>query len=247
MEGRKVVPEVTSDPNAQDEFFLDTPAVRAFVADVRQALGAHADVPAGLAALRPRFAALLADQSWLPDAFAVPYAASGMGGGIGSWLIFRAADRSLSLFSLVVPPGAETPIHDHLAWGFVGLYRGEQAETVYQRTDDGAQDELAMLEVVQVNALQPGDFYTLLPPDGDIHAVRTTSAEASVSIHLLANDTGCVLRHAFEPQHARVRAFRSGYSNVACADDQSAGSASSASVADRGAPTANSSRLPQGS
>ena len=42
-------------------------------------------------------------------------------------LIFRAADRSLSLFSLVVPPGAATPIHDHLAWGLVGLYRGEQA------------------------------------------------------------------------------------------------------------------------
>jgi hypothetical protein len=27
------------------------------------------------------------------------------------------ADGSLSLFSLVVPPGSETPIHDHLAWG----------------------------------------------------------------------------------------------------------------------------------
>jgi hypothetical protein len=26
-----------------------------------------------------------------------------MGGGIGQWLLFRAADRSLSLFSLVVP------------------------------------------------------------------------------------------------------------------------------------------------
>ena len=29
-----------------------------------------------------------------------------MGGGIGQWLLFRAADRSLCLFSLVVvPPG----------------------------------------------------------------------------------------------------------------------------------------------
>ena len=210
-----------------DEFFLDTPAVRAFVADVRQALGAHAEVPAGLAALRPRFAALLADQSWLPDAFAAPYAASGMGGGIGSWLIFRAADRSLSLFSLVVPSGAATPIHDHLAWGFVGLYRGEQTETVYQRTDDGVQEDHATLDIVQVNALRPGDFYTLLPPEGDIHAVRTTSAEASISIHLLANDTGCVVRHAFDPEHAHVRPFRSGYSNVACEADASGGSTAS--------------------
>jgi 3-mercaptopropionate dioxygenase len=205
-----------------DEFLLDTPAVRAFIADVRRTLAEHADVPAGLAALRSRFAALLADQTWLPDAFAAPYAASGMGGGIGTWLIFRAADRSLSLFSLVVPAGAVTPIHDHLAWGLVGLYRGEQAETVYQRTDDGAQDDHATLAVAQVNALRPGDFYTLLPPDGDIHAVRTTSAEASISIHLLANDTGCVLRHAFDPDRAQVHKFRSGYSNLACEEEATA-------------------------
>ena len=220
--------DTTSSVDGQvDEFLLDTPAVRAFVADVQRTLAAHADVPAGLAALRLRFAALLADQTWLPDAFAAPYAASGMGGGIGTWLIFRAADRSLSLFSLVVPPGAATPIHDHLAWGLVGLYRGEQAETVYQRTDDGAQVDHATRAVAQVNALRPGDFYTLLPPEGDIHAVRTTSAEASISIHLLANDTGCVVRHAFDPEHAHVRPFRSGYSNVVCEVEAAADSAGS--------------------
>jgi hypothetical protein len=63
-------------------------------------------VAAGLEALQPRFATLLADQSWLPDEFAAPYEASGMGGGIGTWLLFRAADRSLSLFSLVVCPSS---------------------------------------------------------------------------------------------------------------------------------------------
>jgi len=117
---------------------------------------------------------------------------------------------------LVVPQGAATPVHDHLAWGLVGLCRGEQAETVYRRLDDGSHDEHAVLEVAAINALQPGNFYTLLPPDGDIHAVRTTSAVASVSLHLLSNDTGCVARHAFEPDEGLVRAFRSGYSNVAC-------------------------------
>jgi phosphomethylpyrimidine synthase len=33
--------------------------------------------------------------------------------------------------------------------------------------------------------------------------VRTTSEETSVSIHLLTNDTGCVWRHAFDPETAR--------------------------------------------
>jgi hypothetical protein len=46
--------------------------------------------------------------------------------------------------------------------------------------------------------------------------VRTTSAETSVSIHLLTNDTGCVWRHAYDPDSGEPRPFRSGYVNVPC-------------------------------
>lgn len=202
-----------------DEFMLDTPAIRNFIADVRATLAQHTTVETGLAALRPRFAALLADQTWLPEVFAAPYAESGMGGGIATWLLFRAGTHDLTLFSLVVPPGAETPVHDHLAWGFVGLYRGRQTETVFERLDDRRDDHHAVLEVAAVNELAPGNIYTLLPPEGDIHAVKTTSPEASISIHLLANDTGCIIRHAFEPAQQSVRAFRSGYANQACIEE----------------------------
>ncbi len=200
-----------------DEFLVDTPKVRAFVLEVQTALARFpGDPEGGLDALRPRFADLLADPDWLPSSFSCANPESGMGGGIGQWLIFRAADQSLSLFSLVVPPWQATPVHDHLAWGLVGLYRGEQAETVYRRADDGSDQEHADLEIVERRPLRPGDFYLLLPPEGDIHAVVTTSDEPSISIHLLGNDAGCVWRHAFDPQAHTVRAFRSGYSNRAC-------------------------------
>src|SRR2546423_6415878 len=135
-----------------------------------------------------------------------------MGGGIGQWLLFRAADRSLSLFSLVVPPGAETPVHDHLAWGLVGLYQGTQDEDIYAPGDG----QIALRER---RALGPGDLYALIPPRDDVHRVRTTSAETSVSIHLLTNDTGCVWRHTYDPATGAASPFRSGYVNVACADD----------------------------
>ncbi|MBX3014782.1 MAG: hypothetical protein KF832_24895 [Caldilineaceae bacterium] len=210
--------DVVHSHDGQDQFLLDTPVIRLFIDDVRRIVARHTDISAGLDELQPYFAQLLADPTWLPDEFAAPYQQSGMGGGIGSWLLFRAGDHSLSLFSLVVPPTSSTPIHDHLAWGFVGLYRGEQNETVYRRVDDGTEEERAVLEIAEVNALKPGGIYKLLPPDGDIHAVTTTSDAPSISIHLLANDTGCVVRHAFEPEHERVRAFRSGYSNLACAE-----------------------------
>jgi hypothetical protein len=48
------------------EFVLDTPVVRSFVADVGATIGA-ASVPAeACEAIRPRFAASLADPDWLP-------------------------------------------------------------------------------------------------------------------------------------------------------------------------------------
>jgi predicted metal-dependent enzyme (double-stranded beta helix superfamily) len=195
-----------------EEFVLDTAAVREFVGDVRATIAAASSPEEACAALRPRFAELLADLDWLPAEYQAAAPESGMGGGIGQWLLYRAADQSLSLFSLVVPPGSETPIHDHLAWGLVGLYRGEQNEEIYVRRN-GA------LDLVERRALVPGDFYALIPPRDDIHRVRTTSAETSVSIHLLTNDTGCVWRHAFDPESGEAKPFRSGYVNVACADD----------------------------
>jgi predicted metal-dependent enzyme (double-stranded beta helix superfamily) len=155
------------------------------------------------------FGELLADPDWLPTHYQAPAAESGMGGGIGQWLVFRAADRSLSLFSLVVPPGAMTPVHDHLAWGLVGIYKGNQDEEFY-RAGDGR------LELVRRRPLDPGDFYTLLPPRDDIHRVRTTSTETSVSIHLLANDTGCVWRHTYDDRTGEASPFRSGYVNAEC-------------------------------
>jgi 3-mercaptopropionate dioxygenase len=197
------------------EFVHDTPVVRAFVSQVQSAIAAAAGSPeAACDSIRPHFAALLADPAWLPAEYQAAAEASGMGGGIGQWLLYRADDGSLSLFSLVVPAGAETPIHDHLAWGLVGLYRGTQDEEIYAPGEGG-------LELVERRSLLPGDFYVLIPPRNDIHRVRTTSAETSVSIHLLTNDTGCVWRHAFDASSGEARPFRSGYVNVACDDSPS--------------------------
>jgi predicted metal-dependent enzyme (double-stranded beta helix superfamily) len=194
------------------EFVLDSPAVRDFVSGVKATI-AQAESPArACELLRPRFAELLADPDWLPAEYQADAPESGMGGGIGQWLLYHADDGSLSLFSLVVPSGSQTPIHDHLAWGLVGLYRGTQDEEVYAQRDGG-------LELVEQRSLRPGDFYVLIPPRDDIHRVRTTSAETSVSIHLLTNDTGCVWRHAYDAESGEERPFRSGYVNAPCDDD----------------------------
>ena len=199
-------------------FIVDVPQIRDLIAEtarVTKEIPRNAD---RVEALRPAFGKLLEADGWLPDRFAQPDFTSGMGGGIGQYALYRAEDGSLCLFSLVVPAGAETPVHDHLAWGVVGVYRGTQLDTTYARTDDGHDDTRATLEIASQQTVGRGEFYTLLPPDGDIHYVKTVSDTPSVSIHLLANDTACVWRHKYDPAAGTVSAFRSGYSNVKCKD-----------------------------
>jgi 3-mercaptopropionate dioxygenase len=197
-------------------FLVDAPEVRELIAETRRVTERFHSNADRVEALRPAFQKLLSSDGWLPQACAGPDETSRMGGGIGQYALYRAEDGSLCLFSLVVPVGAETPVHDHLAWGIVGVYRGAQDETVYRRLDDGSDPEKAVLEVAKQQTLTPGECYTLLPPTDDIHFVRTTSAVPSISIHLLANDTACVWRHRFDPDAGTVTPFRSGYANAPC-------------------------------
>lgn len=192
------------------------PEIRALIDETRRLSREIPDHARRVQALRPAFSRLLAADGWLPAAFAQPDTKSGMGGGIGQYALYRDEGGALCLFSLVVPAGSSTPVHDHLAWGLVGVYRGTQLDTTYARLDDGRDEAKATLKISSEQTVSAGDFYALLPPDGDIHYVKTVSEGPSVSIHLLANDTGCVLRHKYDPDAGTVTAFRSNYSNVKC-------------------------------
>jgi predicted metal-dependent enzyme (double-stranded beta helix superfamily) len=197
-----------------DDWVLDTPSMRAFVTHVKQVMAGARSAEEACVRLRPGFAELLADPDWLPADYQADAPDSGMGGGIGQWLLYRAGDGSLSLFSLVVPAGSETPVHDHLAWGLVGLYRGEQEEEVYELDANG----VARRAVTR--RLKAGEFYDLIPPVADVHRVRTTSHTTSVSIHLLTNDVGCMVRHRYDPATGQASPFRSGYVNATCPDER---------------------------
>src|SRR5436305_11827487 len=93
--------------HVSDEYVLDTPVVRDFVAAVQAAIGTAGSPKEACDAIRPAFDDLLSDPDWLPQRYRDPVPDSGMGGGIGQWLLYRSDDGSLSLFALVVPPQAE--------------------------------------------------------------------------------------------------------------------------------------------
>lgn len=208
-------------PTGADEFYVDSPAMRAFIDRCNAIRASGRDSSEIVDAIRPHFTELLADPDWLPAEFQEPMENSGMGSGIGMWLLYRAGDGGLAFSSLVVPPGAQTPVHDHLAWGIVGLYRGMQEEVVYRRVDDGRIEDRAVLDVREERAIAPGDMYELLP-ETDIHRVVTISDVTSVSLHLLGNDNGCIWRHRFLPDEDRVEPFKSGWLNVPCTSEEAA-------------------------
>jgi 3-mercaptopropionate dioxygenase len=210
--------------NDQDEYYVEAPVLTRFVAEVQRAIREAEQPEEIVRRLRHPFHALLHDRSWLPAAFRSPDTTGGMGGGIGNYLLYRSATRDLTLMSLVVPPAASTPVHDHLAWGLVGLYEGEQREWVYRRVDDATQYDRAELVEHERRHLRAGEYYELLPPHGDIHRVQTISEGPSVSLHLLGNDVGCTWRHRFDVEQHAVHAFRSSYSNQPCEEAPTAGS-----------------------
>jgi predicted metal-dependent enzyme (double-stranded beta helix superfamily) len=211
------------DQHAAFGFLVDTPEVQLLVEEAQRQIERPVDAAERIEALKPVFRRLLESDGWLPDALSRPDETSRMGDGIGQYALYRAEDGSLCLFSLVIPPGAKTPVHDHLAWGLIGVYRGTQRETVYRRMDDASDATRATLAVTREDDLAAGSFYALIPPTDDIHYVETISDSASVSIHLLANDTACVWRHRFDPASGAVTPFRSGYANAGCPEEAEMG------------------------
>lgn len=200
-----------------DEFISDSLKVRQFVRAAQDVIAGTSSISERLAGIRPLFSQVMSDPHWLPDEYRLTYEQGGMGKGIANWLLYRDTEGALSLSALVLPHGAATPVHDHLAWGLVGLYVGQQVEEIYQPAAPvHAGDHYSDLKLAEKKHLSVGSFYQLLPPTGDIHRIITTSPEPSISLHLLGNDVGCILRHRFEPETGAVAPFRSGYTNVDC-------------------------------
>jgi 3-mercaptopropionate dioxygenase len=93
--------------------------------------------------------------------------------------------RRLSVVALVWLPGQTTPIHDHVSWCVVGVHRGVEREERYELVETATGPALSPAGSV----LAPrGHVETLIPPDGDIHAVTAAGRETAISIHVYGAD-----------------------------------------------------------
>jgi len=127
-------------------------------------------------------------------------------------LIYAPMDKTFSVNGAIWLPGQTTPIHDHLTWAMVGLYEGEERESVFRRTDDRSNPKMAKLDLASERVNTRGHITTL--GGAGIHRIDNVSARPSKSIHVYGLDIGNAERHSYDPATGEISRFVSGYCNV---------------------------------
>lgn len=146
-------------------------------------------------------AALVAQDDWLPEAFAEA------GPGYRQYLLHCDPAERFSLVSFVWGPGARTPVHNHTTWGLVGMLRGAEISTGYAPG--------APMVKGEVERLSPGQVVMVSPNLTDIHVVENALADApSISIHVYGGNIGAIRRSVFDPATGAEKLFISGYTSA---------------------------------
>ncbi len=177
--------------------------LKQFVQDMTRLADAHhGNEAAMLANGRLLLAGLVAQDDWLPAAFAQPNPER-----YTQYLLHCDPLERFSVVSFVWGPGQKTPIHDHMVWGLIGMLRGAETEMHFSTGPTGA------LVPGDSTTLRPGMVGMVSPSIGDIHVVANAVPDApSISIHVYGANIGMVHRHVFDPATGAAKTFVSGYS-----------------------------------
>ena len=112
---------------------MNTQRLKTFIQDfTRLADAHHGNEAAMLANGKLLVAALVAQDDWLPPAYAAPNPDR-----YTQYLLHCDPLERFSVVSFVWGPGQKTPVHDHTVWGLVGVLRGAETETHFTRAADG--------------------------------------------------------------------------------------------------------------
>lgn len=148
--------------------------------------------------------ALVSRDDWLPDEFAQPNPER-----YSQYLLHCDALERFSVVSFVWGPGQKTPLHDHRVWGLIGMLRGRESETQYERCADGH------FHATETTFLSPGEVAELSPGVNDYHLVANALEDrTSISIHVYGANIGGVARATYDPETGVEKSFISGYSST---------------------------------
>ena len=148
---------------------------------------------------------LIAEDDWLPFAYAMPCAER-----YQSYALYVDPQARYSVISFVWAPGQGTAIHNHTVWGLVGVLRGAERCEEFPLPGAGG------MTCTHAHDLARGDVDRVSPAIGDWHKVSNAMANApSVSIHVYGADIGRVHRSFWDATTRALKPMVSGYSNDA--------------------------------
>ncbi|OZB95372.1 hypothetical protein [Paenibacillus sp. XY044] len=159
--------------------------------DIHRVLEQHTEHRGIIEGVRPLLQRLLSNEHLIPETYRAPLADK-----YAQYLLYKPEDEAFSVIAFIWGPGQVAPVHDHLVWGLVGLYRGSIVEKRYRREDHGetSQPRYSLREVAEVTA-HAGDISFVYPPDYDIHGVANPFDELAITVHIYGTDIGKQERH----------------------------------------------------
>ena len=116
-----------------------------------------------------------------------------------------APDGSFSIASAVWNVGQGTPVHGHETWGVVGIYRGVEVETRYEKP---AVADVPLV-VEGTDEWGAGQVTVCCTTDDDVHQVRCGGDQPVVGIHVYGADIGTLPRRSYDPETGAVHWFTS--------------------------------------
>lgn len=99
---------------------------------------------------------------------------------------------------------APTPVHDHGAWAVACVVQGRDHYYAWERLDDGADPEKAVVRIASERELGPGDVIYWRDPPHDIHSQQGIGGSVWELI-LFGKNTMIRPRHYFNTQTGNVR------------------------------------------
>lgn len=157
-----------------------------------------------LAGLHKPFGTLIAEDNWLPEAYAVPHEKY-----YQQYLLHCDPLERFCVVSFVWGPEQVTPIHNHTVWGLIGMLRGAEISARFDPPANGK-----AMHAVGEDRLEPGMIDVVSPRLGDIHQVRNAHNDrVSISIHVYGSNIGRVSREVFDPDTGNAKPFVSGFSS----------------------------------
>lgn len=154
---------------------------------------------------------LVARDGWLPDGFdrAPPES------GFGQRLLWCDPRQRFSVVCFCWGEGRRTPVHDHRAWGVVGVLRGAEVSVEMRAAAAGSpmrEGRRDRCDAGQTIRLGPP---AVLPGAYDVHCVENAApAGGGVAIHVYGSNIGALPRGIYAEETGACAEFVSGYDNA---------------------------------